>query len=65
MGRSQIFQHCKDTHFFFYGADLIGPLFALVIYEIFSDLQSGNLVFTSVGFQFLHGKERLLNKHLT
>lgn len=39
MGGSQIFSMVKLSISFFYGTDLIGPLFALVIYEIFSDLQ--------------------------
>lgn len=38
MSSSQYFNIVKII-FPFYGAELIGPLFVLVIYEIFSDLQ--------------------------
>lgn len=39
MSSSQYFKPCEDIDFFFYGTELIGPLFAFVIFEIFSDLQ--------------------------
>lgn len=56
MSSSQYFNIVKIC-IFFYGAELIGPLSALMIYEIFSDLQYEIQYLPRLGFSFFMARD--------